>query len=151
MSVSGGQKLAAHLQKIQHAKYPTLTVGFFGGSRYLDGTSVPVVAAKNEFGIQGREGRPAVPARPFMRRSIPKIEADVTKILKAAFSPQQPVPTPALADRIGLKAVGTIQREIVGLTNPRNSPVTIQRKGSSNPLVDTGQLRKSVTHRVTDS
>ncbi len=31
---------------------------------------------------------------------------------------------------------------------PDNSPVTVARKGSSSPLIDTGQLRKSITSDV---
>lgn len=31
---------------------------------------------------------------------------------------------------------------------PDNSPATIRRKGSSNPLIDTAQLRRSITSRV---
>lgn len=40
-------------------------------------------------------------------------------------------------------------------TNPKNgwapnAPSTIRRKGSSRPLIDTGQLRKAITHVVSE-
>lgn len=41
-----------------------------------------------------------------------------------------------------------IQREIIDLREPPNSPATIAKKGSSNPLVDTGHMGDSVTYKI---
>ena len=52
---------------------------------------------------------------------------------------------------IGMYLSGEVQKKIKNLRTPSNSAVTILRKGSSNPLMDTGQLRasiKSVVHLV---
>ncbi len=54
-----------------------------------------------------------------------------------------------------LEAVGMYAQNIVRawFTNPNNgwasnSPLTIAKKGSSNPLIDTGEMRKSITYVV---
>lgn len=50
--------------------------------------------------------------------------------------------------RLGVEAQGDIRESITDLSSPPNSPLTIQLKGSSSPLIDTGQMRKAVTWRV---
>jgi hypothetical protein len=44
--------------------------------------------------------------------------------------------------------VGVIKQRIANGIAPPNSPYTIARKGSSKPLIDTGQLRNSITYQV---
>lgn len=48
-------------------------------------------------------------------------------------------------NKLGIVAQGDIQSEITSLRSPPNSAVTIARKGSSNPLIDTGAMRQAVT------
>ena len=43
---------------------------------------------------------------------------------------------------------GAIQKEITNLKEPPNSPATIAKKGSSNPLIDSGDMRKSVKWKL---
>lgn len=54
-TVSGGEKLQAYLAQIagnlaSAGSAPSVQVGFLEGSTYPDGTSVPTIAALNEFG-----------------------------------------------------------------------------------------------------
>ena len=51
-------------------------------------------------------------------------------------------------NKLGILAQGDIQGEITALSSPPNSPVTIARKGSSKPLIDTGAMRAAVTWKV---
>lgn len=51
-------------------------------------------------------------------------------------------------NQVGAWAVGSIQKRMAGNIPPPLSPVTIRRKGSSIALIDTGQLRSSITYRV---
>ena len=41
-----------------------------------------------------------------------------------------------------------IVQKIVSLRSPANAPSTIQGKGSSNPLIDTGRMRQSIDYEV---
>jgi hypothetical protein len=50
--------------------------------------------------------------------------------------------------RIGMVAVGDVQRRIVQRIPPPNAPSTIAKKGSDVPLIDTGRLRQSVDYTV---
>lgn len=49
---------------------------------------------------------------------------------------------------IGQIAVGRVQQYMTELNEPANAPSTIERKGSSNPLIDTGAMRQSVTYKI---
>lgn len=45
-------------------------------------------------------------------------------------------------------AVGNVQQYMTDLKDPPNAPSTIAKKGSSNPLINTGSLRSSVTYKI---
>lgn len=51
---------------------------------------------------------------------------------------------------LGVVAAGDVQEAILTLASPPNAPETIAKKGSSNPLIDTGQLRQSITWAEVD-
>ena len=51
-------------------------------------------------------------------------------------------------DAIGAFAAGGVQTYMTELKNPPNSAYTIEQKGSSNPLIDTGTLRASITWKI---
>lgn len=51
-------------------------------------------------------------------------------------------------DLIGVMIKGDVQRRIAAGITPPLSPVTIARKGSSQPLIDTGQMRGALDHEV---
>ena len=53
-----------------------------------------------------------------------------------------------LMNHLGLRIQRDVQRTIRNLSDPPNSPITIHNKKSSNPLIDTGRLRQSVTYKV---
>lgn len=110
----------------------------------------------NEFGTKGGAsgggwGGP-VPERPFLRNAMrdnrAKYKSGMETAAKAILRGQYDMRA-ALA-KLGIMAQGDIQSEITALSSPPNSPVTIARKGSSNPLIDTGQMRQSVTWAIDD-
>lgn len=49
---------------------------------------------------------------------------------------------------LGLKFVNEIQQRMANGIPPPLAPATIARKGSATPLIDTGQLRSSITYVV---
>lgn len=49
---------------------------------------------------------------------------------------------------VGNYCVGLIQAYMTTLQKPANHPLTVQKKGSSNPLIDSGRLRKAVEFEV---
>lgn len=51
-------------------------------------------------------------------------------------------------DLVGEYMVGELKKYLTNLKDPPNSFATSSAKGKSNPLVDTGQLRKHITFKV---
>lgn len=124
-------------------------------------------AVYNEFGTKGSGkgfktkrgggfGGP-VPERPFMRNAMRQnkdkyasmLGTEGRSILWAMIRGGDTAGAKKRAlRRIGVEAQGDIQESITDLSSPPNSPLTIQLKGSSNPLIDKGEMRKAVTWRV---
>ncbi len=111
------------------------------GARQL---SLIEVAAIHEFGAGH------VPARSFIRATIDERRADIAKlqvlvgkqILAGKITSEQGLAT------IGAKVAGWMKERIAAGIAPPLKPRTIKRKKSSKPLIDTGQLRSSITYAV---
>lgn len=86
-----------------------------------------------------------VPARPFFTNVVDG-DKDYQRIFEEYIKEGYPV-AQALTF-IGIEMQQDIQQEIITLREPPNSPVTIARKKSSNPLVDTGHMGDSVTYVI---
>ena len=143
VKVTGGKKLKAFVEKAKKAQgVRGVEVGFYSTSRYEDGTPVTNVAAGNEFGTE------YIPERPFFRLAIAQMEESIPKVIEQSVDPETMVIDPITAERVGLKAQSEIQSSITKLREPENAPSTIRRKGSSNPLVDTGFMREQVSYVV---
>lgn len=121
----------------------SLRVGFLEGATYPDGTSVPMVAAINEFGAPSR----GQPPRPFFRRMI------------AAKSPEWPKATAILMKKtnydvdktlnlMGEGIKGQLVQSINDLVSPPLAQSTIDAKGFSKPLIDTSVMINSVGYEV---
>ena len=146
----GGQKLRRFLRRAEAAQraggVKQIEVGFFSTAKYPDGTPVPLVAAVNEFGSPKMN----IPERPFFRGALVGLDKALKPILEAGVDPQKMVVDQQTAGLLGEATKGRIQQSITDLSSPPNSPRTIARKGSSNPLIDTGKLRLLVTWKVTE-
>ena len=140
--VRGGRKLRNLLRRAGRGGVERLQVGFFESARYPDGTPVAAVAAWNEFGAAN------IPERPFFRIALAGMRDPIEQIIRNEINPLKLVVDRQLADKIGAYAAGAVQESIADLTSPPNAPSTVARKGSSNPLIDTGQMRTAVTWRV---
>jgi len=109
-------------------------------------------AVWNEYGTETADGEEHIPERAFFRNgmkdSARQFKSTLNrlgrKVLNGTLTSSQAV------DQVGLFGVGKIQQSIVDLKDPPNAPSTIARKGSSNPLIDTGNMRQSVTHEVVE-
>ncbi|MFC3227335.1 hypothetical protein ACFOGJ_08850 [Marinibaculum pumilum] len=110
------------------------------------GTSMALVAAVNEFGSD--DGH--VPERSFLRSAVDagrnRYLQDLAKLLRGVVAGRGSVHR-ALSI-IGAGMQGDIQKRIVDVREPPNAESTIEAKGSSNPLIDTGGMRQSVRYVV---
>lgn len=51
-------------------------------------------------------------------------------------------------NKLGTTCVKDMREEAVKLKDPPNAPLTIENKGSENPLVDTGEMIRKVTYKI---
>ena len=91
-----------------------------------------------------------IPERAFLRNGydenkdevIQKAEALLGDVIGGTMTPEQ------LFELVGLLLKSKIQDYARELDSPPNHPYTIERKGSSNPLVDTGDMIGAISYKV---
>lgn len=109
-------------------------------------------AVWNHFGTSGGGWGGPIPERPFLANAMKdnkdKYRRAMKKSAKKILAGETSLST--VLRKLGILAQGDVQKEITNLTTPANSPVTIELKGSSNPLVDTGEMRGAVTWKTDD-
>ena len=144
-SVSGeetlGPRLAAIGAKLARAR--AVHVGFLEGATYPDGTPVAEVAAINNYGAPAAN----VPARPFFTNMVTS-KSGMWGEQFGAILKQNDYETDRALALLGEGIAGQLREEIVATNDPPLSPVTIARKGSDVPLVDTGHMLASVDKEV---
>ena len=108
--------------------------------------TVAELAAVNEYGSS--DGR--IPARPAWRNTL---DGNKAKIIQALRKTAEAIVSKGASvdiamGRVGLMGQALIRKSITALKTPPNAPLTIAKKGSSNPLIDTGQTRQAVTFEL---
>lgn len=121
-------------------KNKSLEVGFFEVSKYDNGVYVASVASFNEYGTA------KIPPRPFFRNAVAKNSNKWNDILTNEL--RNSVDVELAYHRVGEVAKGDIVESIMQTNTPPNSPLTIAKKKSSKPLVDTSFMRSSVNYKV---
>jgi hypothetical protein len=143
--LSGGDKLNAALKGIADrvGREGVVRIGFLENSTYPDGTSVPMIAAINEFGAPSR----GQPPRPFFRRMIASKSGEwPAAIGKNLIATNYDVET--TLKRMGAGIAGQLRQSIIDLVAPPLAPSTIKRKGFDKPLIDQGIMLSSVDYEV---
>ena len=89
-----------------------------------------------------------IPERSFIRsgfdENLDKIEKVVGRAIGEALSNMTVLDFELVGDYVA----GQIKKYMTDLSSPPNSELTMNMKGSSNPLIDTGRMRQSITHKV---
>ena len=114
-----------------------------GGSIRNTDQPLAVIAAIHEFGLGD------MPQRSFLRsaydENLPVIDKMIQRVANGAVFG---LGTNAALNQLGNVVQGMVQRKIVDGPFVPNSPVTIKRKKSSKPLIDTGHLRQSIRYVI---
>jgi hypothetical protein len=121
----------------------TLKVGFLKGGAYEDGTSLPMVAAANEFGRPDHNQ----PPRPFFRNMIAARSPTWGKMASVLLK-RNGLDVDAMFDTMGQEIVGRVQESINNLMEPPLAQSTIDRKGFAKPLIETSFMVKHVSFEV---
>jgi hypothetical protein len=143
----------------------TIKVGVFGSDDselvtiarvHEYGAEIPVTPkmrawfAANGFPLKKETTVITIPERSFLRSGydenkdeiIDKVKQLLPSVLEGNVNPQ------LFMEMIGLEFAGLIQKKLRNLRDPANSSMTIERKGSTNPLIDTGRLVGSIRHEI---
>lgn len=131
---------------LKRVKTPgTVDVGIIDAGKHPSGDiTVAGIGYAHEYGTA------TLPERSFMRSTIQAKKKDIIalqkKLLAKIINGKMKVET-------GLGLIGefmadAIRQKIVAISSPPNTPETIAAKGSSNPLIDTGQMKNSIIFEV---
>jgi hypothetical protein len=139
-------------EKLGKAKNSFVKIGVLqeSGSNAAEGGDISIteLAAIHEFGAP----KANIPARSFLKRTFTEQEGETAlskfleRIAKAIISERLEV-RKAL-ETLGTWAVGQVKARIKMGIPPPLRPATVKAKGSSTPLVDTGQLIGAISFEV---
>lgn len=137
----------ARITKLLEDKKAAVYVGITAasGSKKHDATTVLDIALIHEYGL-------GVPRRAFVGDWFLSYKKDANRLVKKLLILTTKKGGPNAVDAVeilGARAAAECQKYISeGVHFLPLSPVTIAKKGSSVPLVDTGQLKSSITYRI---
>jgi len=119
-------------------------VGLFGSGGGAD-ENLAARASVQEYGSRRWKGG----GRPFMRQSFDKNVGDLERLAKKEYDQvvDQKQSVSKMVKTVGAWMEGKIKETITTGNFRPLKPATIRAKGSSTPLIDTGQMRNSITHK----
>ena len=127
----------------------TLTVGIHadeGAAAHANGKlSVAEIGTVHEFGVPGK-----TPQRSFVRGWFDKSQKPIADLMRRAAQGVKSGKNSVdkALSLVGMRFVGDIQKRIASNIPPALKQSTIDRKGSSVALIDSGQLRSSIGFQV---
>lgn len=95
--------------------------------------------------------RVRIPSRPFLRTSFYQNQAKYKRLVKVGIDEiiYDGKTGEDLLTKLGKTGVSDVKMSIIRWTKPGNAPLTIDNKrGSNDPLVDTGKLSSKVTYKI---
>ncbi|MEV9639478.1 hypothetical protein ABZ756_02120 [Mammaliicoccus sciuri] len=152
------------LKTLKEIDKSQIDVGIVGGD-----SEIAMIAAVHEFGCEiqvtdkmrgwfGANGYPLkkettvirIPERSFLRsgydENIDKIAEQVERQLPDVL--ENEVNLKIFMEGVGMQFAELIQKKLRDVKAPALSDMTIERKGSSNPLIDSGRLFGAIQHEV---
>ena len=118
-----------------------------GGAQHSDsGLTVAQLGAVHEFGVPEK----GIPKRSFIREPIINEQKKINNFIKTRFSE---VANNSMTSKTALAQIGQLGMDICKKAFRKNdweanSKKTVELKGSSRPLIDSGQLSQSITYVV---
>lgn len=139
--------LARIVENVRSMGLNKLQVGLpAGGAHSGTDLSMYELGAVHEFGSPSR----GIPARPFITPSITSNQEKYKKMLRAQAKQLifRRVSLNTALSIVGEAAKSDIQKYMLSASFTPLKPETIKRKGSSKPLIDTGQMRNAITYEI---
>lgn len=132
-------EIRKEIERLTHDK--TVLVGIHEDAPQVEGGDITMA----QLGAVLHFGNQNIPPRPWLDVGVQSGSADYLSIIENNSDDMDNA-----LNMIGLIAVGKVQQYMTELQDPPNAPSTVKKKGSSNPLIDTGALRQSVTYSIVD-
>lgn len=170
-TIKGGDRLKSYMANLSRkvSRGASVKVGFLEGSVYPDGTSIPMVAAVQNFGSPAK----GIPPRPFFTNMVRDKSPGWGPALGRMLD-RHDMDAAAALEGMGEAIAGQLEQAITDTTEPPNSPVTNLLKQrfpmggqqfgdvlqarrdvangatapAGKPLNWTGDMRNSVRHEV---
>ena len=140
MSVKDTNNTDKLLKQLESLFKKEITVGLHGDV----GGDILSRGIYNEFGTKN------IPERSFIRAGYDSekknIINDAEKLARKVVAME--IKPSTAANLLGDATKGRIQEFAIDLRDPPNAQSTVDAKGSSNPLVDTGQMIGSIDYKV---
>jgi len=149
-TVKGADKAAAALRKAIEGfvTEKAVTIGIHEDETARNdpdsGITNASLGAVHEFGSDAVN----IPARPWLYPGVASGNVEYLKIIEQGLKDGDTLEE--ILQTIGVVAVSKAQQYITELKTPANAASTITRKGSSNPLIDTGVLRSSINMKIVE-
>lgn len=144
INVSDTGKATAELQKslgkLINDEFVTVGIHQDEDARPDDDINNATLGAIQHFGTD------TIPPRPWLDVGVAQSTKEYLQIIKDGV--EDGLSMRQIHEQMGLVAAASVQQYMVDLRTPPNTPSTIKAKGSSNPLIDTGELRQSVTYEI---
>ena len=149
MKKNDNSLFVAYEKNLQQFKDSVVKAGILakdGSNNHSEGITVFQIGMIHEFGAPEKN----IPRRSFIRVPIENNIKEITKLIENNHKlvSENSMSAKVALDRIGLKAQNTIKKSFRDNDWKANSRATVKRKGSSRPLIDTGQLIGSISYIV---
>lgn len=145
-------RTGSRIKKMLHIKKPpTIHLGFFSTATYPDGQRVPDVARLLNYG--GRVGKFFIPPRPFLTTLASYKGGQWRGTMHELYKQHlphiyQPSTFDIIYNKFAILVSNDLKDTMILWRTPPNSPYTIAKKGSSNPLIDTKHMVNSATYKL---
>ena len=150
-TVTRDNGLLNRITSVARSATSKIEVGYFGNQMHrpsitsgsTGSISIKDLAAIHELGL-------GVPKRAFVGPALKKNRVKYIKYIGKQLTPiiRRRQTMNAAWQTVGIMAVADIQEYMITAKFTPLAPSTIARKGSSKPLIDTGQMRQAITYRV---
>lgn len=157
------RKLRALMREVAKLRRAVVTVGVHEDTGLHDGSTETVasIAALHEYGAP--DHKPPIPQRSFLQSTVDNSPLPLETAQQAAADVCNGVITARVAcERVGVVTAGAVKRTIHAGIRPALAPATVKRRmekgahggglashgDSTTPLDDSGQLLRSITHKV---
>ena len=139
----------AYEKNLQQFKDSVVKAGILakdGRENHSEGITEFQIGMNHEFGVPEKN----IPRRSFIRVPIENNIKEITKLIENNHKlvSENAMSAKVALDRIGIKAQNTIKESFRNNDWKPLKRATVKRKGSSRPLIDTGQLIGSISYIV---